>query len=519
MSLKHAILTAPGDRFFDEIRQQLLARLPLEEQRTRNLKRIWYDTFDSRLRKNGLIIEQIEHGQERWLLLRTLGSGQLQFQIQLQKTVKFYDDLPEGVFRNKLRRLIKYRALLPVSSTDAHNVEMIMSDVEGKAIVRLDIENVENGQQARRASRTYAWLRAVRGHDKDARKLATYLTKKLGFKPCDIDPALLGQPSSQFFPQDYSAKLSVKLKRKEKADVAVARVLNKLLQLKRVNEPGMLKKVDTEFLHDYRIAIRQSRSLLAQLSEVYPAQQVKRLKKEFAWLSERTSDLRDYDVFLLKFERYEKELPWDMREHLEPLRSYLTKSQKLKQQQLKRTLASARYRRFMEVWEGLLQAPEQTRKRAANSQKPVLEVANQAMWKVYRKIMKQGLVITNDSPIDELHDLRKTGKKLRYLIECFGTLYEQKYISQVAEELTALQDVLGNLTDLDVQKNLLAKWADEMQHAHVGGEQSQNAIHTLEHILAKREDKKKREFVDCFAGFARDENRKLFKKLFGNKAV
>jgi CHAD domain-containing protein len=137
---------------------------------------------------------------------------------------------------------------------------------------------------------------------------------------------------------------------------------------------------------------------------------------------------------------------------------------------------------------------------------------------MYQKLIREGEEIHDESAIDDLHDLRKTGKKLRYLIECFVTLYEKEKIARVLGTLTALQDVLGNLTDLDVQKNLLAKWADEMEKAHIGGEQSLQSIHTLEQILAKREEKKKSEFVACFAEFACSKNRKLFKKLFSTKA-
>ncbi|MFC1662475.1 CHAD domain-containing protein, partial [Gemmatimonadota bacterium] len=38
----------------------------------------------------------------------------------------------------------------------------------------------------------------------------------------------------------------------------------------RANEVGMLKNLDSEFLHDFRVAVRRTRSGLTQLKGVFP---------------------------------------------------------------------------------------------------------------------------------------------------------------------------------------------------------------------------------------------------------
>ena len=43
------------------------------------------------------------------------------------------------------------------------------------------------------------------------------------------------------------------------------------LQTLRINEDGVRKDLDSEFLHDFRVAVRRTRSALSQIKGVFPA--------------------------------------------------------------------------------------------------------------------------------------------------------------------------------------------------------------------------------------------------------
>ena len=43
-----------------------------------------------------------------------------------------------------------------------------------------------------------------------------------------------------------------------------------LLGILVANEPGLRANLDTEFLHDFRVAVRRTRSLLGQIRHVFP---------------------------------------------------------------------------------------------------------------------------------------------------------------------------------------------------------------------------------------------------------
>ncbi len=55
----------------------------------------------------------------------------------------------------------------------------------------------------------------------------------------------------------------------ERSDVVVARVLARLLEIQDANLPGALADSDVEFLHDFRVAIRRTRSVLREMRGVF----------------------------------------------------------------------------------------------------------------------------------------------------------------------------------------------------------------------------------------------------------
>ena len=58
-----------------------------------------------------------------------------------------------------------------------------------------------------------------------------------------------------------------------------------------------------------------------------------------------------------------------------------------------------------------------------------------------------GKRIDDDSPAADLHELRKVGKELRYLLEFFGGIFDPETVKPMLKALKALQDVLGRFQD------------------------------------------------------------------------
>ena len=113
-------------------------------------------------------------------------------------------------------------------------------------------------------------------------------------------------------PAGTSAKLDLKLDPDEPATEAATTVFARLLEVIAENLPGTLEDIDSEFLHDLRVAVRRTRSLQRQFKTVYP-ERLQHFRDEFKRIQQVTGDLRDLDVYLLDFDDLRASLPEPMR--------------------------------------------------------------------------------------------------------------------------------------------------------------------------------------------------------------
>lgn len=74
--------------------------------------------------------------------------------------------------------------------------------------------------------------------------------------------------------------------------------------------------------------------------------------------------------------------------------------------------------------------------------------------------------IADPGNVRELHDMRIAFKRLRYLLEIFGVAFPVD-LSPFVDEVKAMQDLLGDIHDRDVQVPMLQdhlEWLDEREH-------------------------------------------------------
>ena len=95
------------------------------------------------------------------------------------------------------------------------------------------------------------------------------------------------------------SSLRVELAPTVRADVGARQIHLALLGILVANEPGLRANLDTEFLHDFRVAIRRTRSLLGQIKHVFPPDAVEHFSTEFSWVGRLTGPPRDLDVLVL----------------------------------------------------------------------------------------------------------------------------------------------------------------------------------------------------------------------------
>ena len=139
---------------------------------------------------------------------------------------------------------------------------------------------------ARCRSRARVRLLGVRGYEAERERVRELLRVRLGLAASqetitDEAVRVLGGA-----PAGISSKVDVPLARQERADRAAVKVLARLLEVMDANLPGTIADVDSEFLHDYRVAVRRSRSVQRELAGVFEPAPLARMRAEFRWLQQ-----------------------------------------------------------------------------------------------------------------------------------------------------------------------------------------------------------------------------------------
>jgi CHAD domain-containing protein len=474
-------------------RAALKEHVELTAGRVRAGTSTFYDTFDGRLHGDGVTLRHA--GGKLTLTDRSTGETLATAAAPARAEHRLFDgDLPESL-RDRLADVIEMRALVPVAKVRTREITLGVLNGDQKTVVRLNVET-HDGLRGR-ISPT-----AVRGYDRDLERVNALLTDTLSLPEATVplvDEALTAASKP---PAGTSAKLALELDPEAPANEAAAVVFARLLEVIDDNLPGTLGDVDSEFLHDLRVAVRRTRSLQRQFKAIYP-DRLEHFRDEFKRIQAITSDLRDLDVYLLDFPALKASLPAQMRADLDPLRGVLETRRAKALTATRRGLKAQRTRDALSEW-ATFTAEAPTAKRSVQS------LASHRISTVYRKMVKMGRAIDDDSPAADLHELRKVGKELRYLLEFFASLYPAEVVKPFVKTLKGLQDQLGRFQDREVQATTLRTLApDVVEHP-----MTLMAMGVLVDRFIKEEAAARTEFADRFAVFASSEQRAVVKEHF-----
>ncbi|OOZ38938.1 hypothetical protein BOW53_13615 [Solemya pervernicosa gill symbiont] len=497
-------------------RTRLLELLPLQaEQRTRS-EIHFYDTFDWRLYRANQSLQWLEGENDARLILCERQRGAPRSSIpQSTPPPRFANELEASALQRELTSRQGLRAFLPLVTVERYCHPFKQIDKEGKTRLRVTLEEqrICLGNTSKRLTLQLV-VTPLRGYERAAKQCVKVLEQQLKLTAGDNRTLQLALAAVGTEPNHQSSRLNFELDPSMRSDTAYRTVLLNLLETMIRNEPGTIENLDSEFLHDFRVAIRRSRSLLGQAKHILPPHSLARFKQEFSWLGSITSPTRDLDVYLLMFDSYRQRLPKRLRADLEPLHTFLQRHHQSEQSTLAIHLSSARYRNFKQQWLRFLNSAPAKRPVAKQALKPISLSAHQHTWKIYQRVMREGAAITPQSPADDLHELRKSCKKLRYLMEFFQSIYSAKAIKHQIKELKRLQDNLGDFQDLEVQIHTLQRFGLEMPEELQVEQRHLDAIDRLLSILEGEMHAVRTRFEHCFRRFADQKNQQRFSQLF-----
>lgn len=474
-------------------------------------RRELYDTFDQRLFRNQCLLAHDPAAAALFLL--NAAGGELWRLDNAAAAPRFHWDLDSSGLAARLAPLVKERALMRLGCFIFQEERQDLINRHGKIVARLCVERLERpagrtgeGAPALQALR----LQALRGYEGKTKKLFSLAAESCA-RPAPqenpLSPCLAALGKS---PQPHTAALRVRLDRSMTTRQALAKILLFLQEAMERNAAGIRDDIDTAFLRQFRVAARRSRSLVNAMKRALPPLLRTRARAHFAWLSGQTSELRDCDVFLLALRRHRQLLPADVCARLAPLQDRLQQRRETARRRLLGALDSERCRDFMRTWRECLQQgiPEEAPELLDG---PALPVAGAAVGAAWKKLRQCGRRAATDGADPSLHELRKAGKKLRYLLEAFRSLFPENDVKQALRKLRRLQNVLGEIVDCQVQQQFLQERRDLFAGAEHRGVLA--AMERLGEIHSDREAAAKRDFQRAYKEFTTADNLCLFRSF------
>ncbi|MCU7940537.1 MAG: CHAD domain-containing protein [gamma proteobacterium symbiont of Bathyaustriella thionipta] len=425
---------------------------------------------------------------------------------------RFWWDFPDCEAKQLVKPILKLRSLNPIFKGVLKTEQLNLQNDEGKILVFCQLISIYKSEQPRTPLMRQLRINSVIGYAKENGQ-AIELIKSLGGFEASLPPidSLLG--AIGISPQPYTVKPQLDLPPQMPARTAVSSIIATMIEKQRLTEPGVIKDIDTEFLHHYRVAIRMVRAAIAQLKDVFPQNDVPILKQRFGDLARETNKLRDLDVFILDQDRYMNLLPETMRNDLTPMFVDFQKNRHTEAKRISRWIGSKTYRDEINELQALFENGYSAME-TQWSEKATIELAINKIQKSYKNIYKAAIKITHTTPDGDIHRIRIYCKKLRYLLYFFGSQFNKKKIKIVGNHLKSLQDTLGIFNDLTVQGEFLKKYLYQLEHkpkkdimliASLGG-----LISSLYSMQIQERDR----CINELAVFSNADNRQLFKETF-----
>lgn len=194
-----------------------------------------------------------------------------------------------------------------------------------------------------------------------------------------------------------------------------------------------LKEPSTDQIHDLRTSIRRLESTYFILPNSCKRKKTDNFASSYKTLLKKNSSIRDYDIIIKKL------LEAEFRENSEIIK-YIIKQ---KNKKLKIVLKDAKKVSKLKT----------VNFKSINADK-IIKKYERKIFSLVTKIQDYiPIVVSDESKVKELHYMRKTAKKLRYILEIEPSQSHQHLI----DSMKLFQEFLGKIHDCDITIDFLKK--------------------------------------------------------------
>ena len=226
------------------------------------------------------------------------------------------------------------------------------------------------------------------------------------------------------------------------------------------NELGARLGKEPEYVHRMRVATRRARVTLWTVDGALEPEREAKLREELAWLGGLLGAVRDLDVLIARMKGESETLEPAERLALKPLFARLGADRRNARSGLTRALKGARYQRLLEeLAEAAVGASPCNGKVSLDKRAE----------KQFQRLVKAMDALPHDPSDDELHRVRKLGKRARYATELAAS-QAAKPAKRFLLRAKAFQDVIGEHQDAVVaEERLRTLIAEEGAQAFAAG--------------------------------------------------
>lgn len=418
-----------------------------------------YDSFDWRVFGRGAKLELSErslelHAPQLKTLRRTLEGTE-----SVTRAIA-PEELPDGPLRDKLVQWVSPRVLLRVAKVRHRTFQITVYDNLQKTIGRGTLTHTTAGtalgQQDRQLTTTVIEVDSLRGYADDLQAAVYALGDDEGaYRVLEAILSTAGRPAGA-----YSPKLTIRLHDNPTASEAIDRVVRNLTGAMRENMPGIVECIDSEFLHDYRVALRRLRSFVGECKGVIEPTALSHAGDSLRALARPTGHPRDLDVLLLDRLRYHSLVPAEMRPGLEMLFAAVARQREQAYTSLASQIRSG-------VADALIHDVESALRTVAAGagQRAIVNLARKRLDKRVSALLRVGEAACEEP--ERMHDLRIAAKKLRYFLELFRDVIDPRVTCKLLNRVKRMQDHLGVAHDIDVQRQHLRDALRELERIDV----------------------------------------------------
>ncbi len=462
----------------------------------------FYDTFDFRLYFNDLCL----YKNDNVLFLQGKGLKKvLSYNLENNNVdFHFWWDITDGNVREVLKGIIDVRALNEVFKIKIESREYNIYNTDGKIIANLGVFKFPQFYFS------LVRVNRIKGYKKEASNIKLIVESTGAFKLKNILKFIFSKSGVNL--EEYSTKMYLKIKKDELAYNSTKQILMHMFNLMEKNITGIKFHIDTEYLHDFRVATRRTRTALMQLKGVFREDCILAFNKGFAEITEKTNKARDLDIQFLSLIQLKFDFPDNLKPGLKLLLDHLNKLRIREYSKLAKFLLSQKFNNTLNKWKRFLENSD-LQYAGEMGLKPVGEIAPYYIFEALKRVNKKYQMALKDFNSKNLHKLRISCKKLRYVLEFFSPLYSDNIYEKVVDALKILQDTLGLYQDVEVQKKMLSEIIDGLSKTE---NVTSNVFLTAGYLFRLLEEKQQSSsinFLDHFDNFNDLIESKKFKKV------